>query len=111
MRFYWPCGPEKVSCAKTTTSHSQIVSSPQFCLGFFFLFPLVNPQIYFYEQFRASVQLNKREKTFVSFVQVSLMLVLHPSSQCDVCFDPYTWDESGRCPYTIPCGHAFCSPC
>ncbi|TFK67209.1 hypothetical protein BDN72DRAFT_111860 [Pluteus cervinus] len=38
------------------------------------------------------------------------MLVLHPSSQCDVCFDPYSWDDPLRSPYAIPCGHAFCSP-
>ncbi|KAE9399628.1 hypothetical protein BT96DRAFT_820341 [Gymnopus androsaceus JB14] len=41
------------------------------------------------------------------------MLIVHPSSQCDVCLDPYSWEEETtlRNPYAIPCGHIFCKLC
>ncbi|KIJ97195.1 hypothetical protein K443DRAFT_78258, partial [Laccaria amethystina LaAM-08-1] len=36
------------------------------------------------------------------------MLILHPSSCCDVCLDSYSCDVS---PHAIPCGHIFCKTC
>ncbi|KAF4566390.1 hypothetical protein EYR36_011816 [Pleurotus pulmonarius] len=39
------------------------------------------------------------------------MLVLHPSSRCDVCLDPYSWDDAAQSPHAIPCGHIFCKTC
>ncbi|KAF8622321.1 hypothetical protein AX15_007130 [Amanita polypyramis BW_CC] len=39
------------------------------------------------------------------------MLVLHPSSRCDVCLEPYTQDSSTRSPHVVPCGHVFCRTC
>ncbi|KAF8882120.1 hypothetical protein BD779DRAFT_945202 [Infundibulicybe gibba] len=38
------------------------------------------------------------------------MLVLHPSSRCDVCLDSYAIDGP-QTPHAIPCGHIFCGPC
>lgn len=39
------------------------------------------------------------------------MLVLHPSSRCDVCLDAYTWETPQQTPHAIPCGHIFCKTC
>lgn len=39
------------------------------------------------------------------------MLILHPSSRCDVCLDAYTWQTIAQTPHAIPCGHIFCRPC
>ncbi|KAI0746757.1 hypothetical protein C8Q80DRAFT_1337531 [Daedaleopsis nitida] len=39
------------------------------------------------------------------------MLVVHPSSQCDVCLDPYSWSTSTKTPHAIQCGHIFCYDC
>ncbi|KAF8815562.1 hypothetical protein BYT27DRAFT_7193308 [Phlegmacium glaucopus] len=39
------------------------------------------------------------------------MLILHPSSRCDVCLDAYTWQTIAQTPHAIPCGHVFCRPC
>ncbi|KAK7692035.1 hypothetical protein QCA50_005440 [Cerrena zonata] len=37
------------------------------------------------------------------------MLILHPKSTCDVCFDSYVSSE--RVPYVIKCGHILCENC
>ena len=34
-----------------------------------------------------------------------IMLVLHPSSSCDICYDIYRQENPAS---TIPCGHIFC---
>ncbi|KAF9044231.1 hypothetical protein BJ165DRAFT_1327778, partial [Panaeolus papilionaceus] len=39
------------------------------------------------------------------------MLVVHPSSRCDVCLVEYNWETSGNQPYAIACGHIFCRTC
>ena len=39
------------------------------------------------------------------------MLIVHPSSQCDVCLDPYTWSTPTKTPHAIQCGHVFCHGC
>ncbi|KAI0323751.1 hypothetical protein GY45DRAFT_1216615, partial [Cubamyces sp. BRFM 1775] len=39
------------------------------------------------------------------------MLLVHPSSQCDVCLDPYTWATPAKSPHAIQCGHVFCLDC
>lgn len=39
------------------------------------------------------------------------MLIVHPSSCCDVCLEKYTWDDPAQLPYAIPCGHIFCETC
>ncbi|EIW55723.1 uncharacterized protein TRAVEDRAFT_129815 [Trametes versicolor FP-101664 SS1] len=39
------------------------------------------------------------------------MLLVHPSSQCDVCLDPYTWNTAAKSPHAIQCGHVFCLDC
>ncbi|CAL1710963.1 unnamed protein product [Somion occarium] len=39
------------------------------------------------------------------------MLIVHPSSVCDVCLEPYGWEEQARTPHAIPCGHIFCYSC
>lgn len=36
------------------------------------------------------------------------MLIVHPSSTCDVCLDPFTWQTPSHTPHAIPCGHVFC---
>lgn len=36
------------------------------------------------------------------------MLVLHSSSECDICYLPF---GPSRPPYAIPCGHIYCSSC
>ena len=41
---------------------------------------------------------------FLSFT----MLVLHPTSSCDICYDTY---GQGNPASTIPCGHIFCFRC
>ncbi|KAG2048575.1 hypothetical protein BDR06DRAFT_895251 [Suillus hirtellus] len=39
-------------------------------------------------------------------------LVVHPSSRCDVCLDPYsTSSDLATSPHTIECGHIFCFGC
>ncbi|OSD08003.1 hypothetical protein PYCCODRAFT_376937 [Trametes coccinea BRFM310] len=40
-------------------------------------------------------------------------LLVHPSSQCDVCLDPYSWTtpDSDKAPHAIQCGHIFCLRC
>ncbi|KAI0701777.1 hypothetical protein C8Q76DRAFT_582418, partial [Earliella scabrosa] len=39
------------------------------------------------------------------------MLVVHPSSQCDVCLDAYNWSTPAKAPHAIQCGHIFCYDC
>ncbi|TFK36277.1 hypothetical protein BDQ12DRAFT_654772, partial [Crucibulum laeve] len=39
------------------------------------------------------------------------MLVVHPSSCCDICLDPYSWETPECTPHAIPCGHIFCRRC
>ncbi|KIM81257.1 hypothetical protein PILCRDRAFT_506477 [Piloderma croceum F 1598] len=39
------------------------------------------------------------------------MLVLHPTSRCDVCLDDYTWVTPANSPHAISCGHIFCLTC
>ncbi|TDL20305.1 hypothetical protein BD410DRAFT_377099 [Rickenella mellea] len=39
------------------------------------------------------------------------MLVVHPSSTCDVCLEPYSWDAIATTPHSIACGHVFCNQC
>ncbi|KAJ3739034.1 hypothetical protein DFH05DRAFT_710155 [Lentinula detonsa] len=41
------------------------------------------------------------------------MLIVHRSSCCDVCLDPYSWQDESTLkePYAIPCGHIFCKEC
>src|ERR1700685_2004939 len=39
------------------------------------------------------------------------MLVLHPSSRCDICLDDYTWVPPANSPHAISCGHIFCLTC
>ena len=39
---------------------------------------------------------------------LSTMLVLHPSSTCDICYDTYGQENPAS---TIPCGHIFCYRC
>ncbi|KAF9648351.1 hypothetical protein BDM02DRAFT_3115525 [Thelephora ganbajun] len=36
------------------------------------------------------------------------MLVLHPTSNCDICYDTYSQENPAS---TIPCGHIFCYRC
>ncbi|KIK57311.1 hypothetical protein GYMLUDRAFT_754114 [Collybiopsis luxurians FD-317 M1] len=41
-----------------------------------------------------------------------LRVHFHPTSTCDVCLDPYSWDETSlKQPYAIPCGHIYCRAC
>lgn len=37
-------------------------------------------------------------------------LVIHPSSCCDICLDPYS-NSSATSPHAIECGHIFCLGC
>jgi len=40
------------------------------------------------------------------------MLVVHPSSCCDICLDPYsTSSDLATSPHAIECGHIFCLGC
>ncbi|KAG2034181.1 hypothetical protein BDR03DRAFT_615498 [Suillus americanus] len=39
------------------------------------------------------------------------MLVLHPSSCCDICLDPYSTSDLATSPHAIDCGHIFCLGC
>ncbi|KAG1775713.1 hypothetical protein EV702DRAFT_428635 [Suillus placidus] len=40
------------------------------------------------------------------------MLVVHPSSRCDVCLGPYSISSDlATSPHTIECGHIFCLRC
>ncbi|KAG2065520.1 hypothetical protein BDR04DRAFT_164070 [Suillus decipiens] len=40
------------------------------------------------------------------------MLVVHPSSRCDICLDPYsTSSDVATSPHAIECGHIFCFGC
>jgi hypothetical protein len=39
------------------------------------------------------------------------MLVLHPSSRCDVCLDGYLCTTADNAPHAISCGHIFCRTC
>ncbi|KAF9473180.1 hypothetical protein BDN70DRAFT_768889, partial [Pholiota conissans] len=39
------------------------------------------------------------------------MLVVHSSSRCDVCLSEYSWEDSGKRPHAIACGHIFCRDC
>ncbi|KAF9042719.1 hypothetical protein BDZ89DRAFT_253374 [Hymenopellis radicata] len=40
-------------------------------------------------------------------------LIVHASSTCDVCLNPYVFDgqNTDQSPHTIPCGHIFCREC
>ncbi|KAG1838597.1 hypothetical protein DFJ58DRAFT_812489 [Suillus subalutaceus] len=39
------------------------------------------------------------------------MLVVHPSSCCDICLDPYSTSDLASSPHAIDCGHIFCFRC
>ncbi|KAE9399610.1 hypothetical protein BT96DRAFT_1019394 [Gymnopus androsaceus JB14] len=39
------------------------------------------------------------------------MLVVDPRSTCDICLEPYEWDNYLRTPHVIDCGHVFCAQC
>jgi hypothetical protein len=39
------------------------------------------------------------------------MLIVHSSSTCDICLEPFTWALTSATPHVIPCGHVFCSQC
>jgi hypothetical protein len=39
------------------------------------------------------------------------MLVVHPSSCCDICLDPYSSSDIDTSPHAIECGHIFCLGC
>ncbi|KAG2137461.1 hypothetical protein DEU56DRAFT_347705 [Suillus clintonianus] len=39
------------------------------------------------------------------------MLVIHPSSCCDICLDPYSVPDLATSPHAIACGHVFCLTC
>jgi hypothetical protein len=40
------------------------------------------------------------------------MLVIHPSSCCDICLDPYSnSSDRANSPHAIECGHIFCLGC
>jgi hypothetical protein len=36
------------------------------------------------------------------------MLILHPSSSCDVCLEDYDLDDLAKSPHAVNCGHIFC---
>lgn len=36
------------------------------------------------------------------------MLIVHPTSTCDVCLEPYSWTNTSSTPHAIACGHVFC---
>lgn len=37
-----------------------------------------------------------------------MMLIVHPTSTCDVCLEPYSWTNTSSTPHAIACGHVFC---
>ena len=39
------------------------------------------------------------------------MIILHPTSRCDICLDGYALASSADSPHTISCGHTFCMTC
>lgn len=39
------------------------------------------------------------------------MLIVHPTSTCDVCLDGYNWSSPSHTPHAIACGHVFCLQC
>ncbi|KAH9923535.1 uncharacterized protein B0H18DRAFT_465169 [Fomitopsis serialis] len=39
------------------------------------------------------------------------MLIVHPSSTCDICLDGYNWTTPANAPHAIACGHVFCLRC
>ncbi|KIP09345.1 hypothetical protein PHLGIDRAFT_333860 [Phlebiopsis gigantea 11061_1 CR5-6] len=39
------------------------------------------------------------------------MLIVHPTSTCDVCLEPYSWTNTSSTPHAIACGHVFCLQC
>ncbi|KZT70640.1 hypothetical protein DAEQUDRAFT_725181 [Daedalea quercina L-15889] len=39
------------------------------------------------------------------------MLIVHPSSTCDICLDSYNWTTPTNAPHAIACGHVFCLRC
>ncbi|KAJ3841587.1 hypothetical protein F5878DRAFT_531418 [Lentinula raphanica] len=39
------------------------------------------------------------------------MLVVDPSSSCDICLEPFEWNSTDRTPHIIDCGHVFCAEC
>ncbi|KAJ4474289.1 hypothetical protein J3R30DRAFT_3263375, partial [Lentinula aciculospora] len=39
------------------------------------------------------------------------MLVVDPSSSCDICLEPFEWDSTQRSPHIIDCGKFFRSGC
>ncbi|KAG2363559.1 hypothetical protein BDR07DRAFT_1331785 [Suillus spraguei] len=39
------------------------------------------------------------------------MLIVHPSSCCDICLDPYITSDLATSPHAIECGHIFCLGC
>ncbi|KAG1816381.1 uncharacterized protein BJ212DRAFT_1354533 [Suillus subaureus] len=39
------------------------------------------------------------------------MLVIHPSSCCDICLDLYSTSDLATSPHAIQCGHIFCFRC
>ncbi|KAF9269797.1 hypothetical protein L218DRAFT_290272 [Marasmius fiardii PR-910] len=40
-----------------------------------------------------------------------MVLTVHASSTCDVCLEPYDWDNNNSKPHFIACGHVFCRTC
>ncbi|KAK0443110.1 uncharacterized protein EV420DRAFT_1278132 [Desarmillaria tabescens] len=39
------------------------------------------------------------------------MLLIHPSSSCDVCYEQFFVDGTDSAPHSLPCGHVFCRAC
>ncbi|KAI0030540.1 hypothetical protein K488DRAFT_7517, partial [Vararia minispora EC-137] len=39
------------------------------------------------------------------------MLIVHASSTCDICLEPFLPGADARPPCAIQCGHVFCRPC
>ncbi|KII85514.1 hypothetical protein PLICRDRAFT_319062 [Plicaturopsis crispa FD-325 SS-3] len=40
-----------------------------------------------------------------------MTLLIHPTSTCDVCLEPYSWSTQAQTPHAIACGHVFCLNC
>lgn len=36
------------------------------------------------------------------------MLIAHAGSSCDICLEPYGWENANTTPHVIACGHVFC---